>query len=137
MAVLAEYSPACASRVAIRTGDDIPGFCAWEDSETEQIRILVERGDLRLWKTGRVGRRLARMGTGQYHPAGALEVRILIDNPGGPAQHLTLRDSTMAMVAARKQQWLDIVWSIAQVIVSNEPFGQAAIKSRAGRTGPC
>lgn len=79
----------------------ILGTYVYGDSKDEQIQILVERGELRIKRIGRVGRRLARTGVRQYHPTGAPDVRIRFDRSSEPASKLTIEDAALSLVAER------------------------------------
>ncbi len=79
----------------------ILGTYVYGKSENEQFEILVERGELRIKRTGRVGRRLARTGVRQFHPTGAPEVRIHFDQSSDPASSLTIEDAALSLVAER------------------------------------
>ena len=78
----------------------ILGTYVYGKSENEQVQILVERGELRIKRIGRVGRRLARTGEREYRPAGAPEVRIRFDQ-SNPANSLTIEDAALSVVAKR------------------------------------
>ena len=79
----------------------ILGTYVYGKSKNEQIQILVERGELRIKRTGRVGRRLARTGVRQYHPTGAPEVRIRFDRSSERASSVTIEDAALSLVAKR------------------------------------
>ena len=80
----------------------ILGTYAFGETEDESVEILIERGELRIKKTGRVGRRLARVKKLEYHPTGAPAVRIRFAESNSAIETLTIEDGQLSIDARRK-----------------------------------
>ena len=82
--------------------DKIIGLYSFGKDDDEQIQILMERGELRIKRPGRVGRRLARDKELTFHPAGAPAVKVHFEKSDGKIVRLIIRDGHSTLKADRR-----------------------------------